>query len=176
MKTKTIGKGYPKISYIINNWPKTKNILKKFIISNQKKPDLFLLTILCLNELRVFKLDRYSKILKQMANICSRNINFNTYHDQHHFKSVLIVSCILAKQVNLKYKDRILLAIIALTHDMNHQGRRVLIKEPYFQENKSYNDLRRILFKKILSHKELVRIKRIFQSTFEMNNVSTTTT
>lgn len=166
MKIHTIGKGYPKISYIVNNWPKTKDILKKFIISNHQKPDLFFLTIYCLKELRVYKVKRYSSLLKKITNICSRNVYFNTYHDHHHFKSVLIVSCILAKQVNLKYKDRVLLAIIALTHDMNHQGRRVLITEPYYQENKSYNDLKRILFKKILSNKELHRIKRIFQSTF----------
>ena len=70
MKIHTIGKGYPKISYIVNNWPKTKDILKKFIISNQQKPDLFFLTIYCLKELRVYKVKRYSSLLKKITNIC----------------------------------------------------------------------------------------------------------
>ena len=78
----------------------------------------------------------------------------------------MILSCFLAKKINLKYRDRILLIIIALTHDMNHQGRRVLIKKTFYQEEKSYNDLKRVLFKNILSFKEIKRIKRIFKSTY----------
>ena len=30
-------KGYPSLSYIAKNWPRTKYLLKKFVLSNQKK-------------------------------------------------------------------------------------------------------------------------------------------
>ena len=57
-----------------------------------------------------------------------KNFTFNTYHDQHHFKSVVLIACLLAKLSKLKLEeDKILLVIIALTHDLNHQGRRVII-------------------------------------------------
>ena len=159
-------KGYPNLNYISNNWPRTKSILKKFILSNHKKPDLFHLTKICLKELKVCRLKNYEVALRKLSKICSRNIYYNTYHDQHHFKTVMILSCFLAKKINLKYRDRILLIIIALTHDMNHQGRRILLKKPFYQEEKSYNDLKRVLFKNILSLKEITRIKRIFKSTY----------
>ncbi len=54
MKNYLIDKGFPSINYIVNNWPLTKNTLKKFILSNHKKPDLYSLTIACMNELRIF--------------------------------------------------------------------------------------------------------------------------
>ncbi len=161
-----IEKGYPSITYITNNWPRTKHILKKFVISNYKKPDLYLLTLICLKELRVFKVNIFKNEIKKLAKICSRNTNFNTYHDQHHFKSVLIIACILGKQVKLKYRDRLLLNIIALTHDMNHQGRRVLVGKKFYQEQRSFDDLRKIIFNKILSHREIKRVHRIFLSTY----------
>ncbi len=162
----TLEKGYPNLNYISNSWPRTKLVLKKFILSNQKKPDFLHLIKACLKELKVHKFKSFEGTLKKLSKICSRNIYFNTYHDQHHFKTVIILSCILAKKVNLKYRDRILLIIIALTHDMNHQGRRIPINRPFYQEEKSFNDLKRILFKNILSLKEINRIRRIFRSTY----------
>ena len=48
--------------------------------------------------------------------------------------------------MDLSHKDRLLLIIIALTHDMNHQGRRILGAEPYYQEIKSYNELEKVIF------------------------------
>ena len=116
--------------------------------------------------IKIFKVENYKSIIRKLSKLCLRNTCFNTYHDSHHFKSVLVISCILGKQINLKYKDRLLLVIIALTHDMNHQGRRILMSKPYYQELKSYEGLEKILFKKILNFKELKRIKRIFESTF----------
>ena len=169
MKKRVIDKGWPTISYIVNNWPRTKNILKKFILSNHKKPNLFDLSVVCLNELKVFKIQEYKPVLFKLSKLCSRNIYFNTYHDQHHFKAVLVISCILAKQMDLSHKDRLLLIIIALTHDMNHQGRRILGAEPYYQEIKSYNELEKVIFKKILNFKEMQRVKKIFKNTYFPN-------
>ena len=166
MRNFPLDKGLPSLSYIVKNWPKTKCILKKYILSNHKKPDLYSIALICLKELKVFKLKEYKSIIRKLSKLCLRNTCFNTYHDSHHFKSVLVISCILGKQINLKYKDRLLLVIIALTHDMNHQGRRILMSKPYYQELKSYDGLEKILFKKIFYLKELKRIKRIFESTF----------
>ena len=166
MRNFPLDKGLPSLSYIATNWPRTKCILKKYILSNHKQPDLYSIAIICLKELNIFKLKDYKSIIRKLSKLCLRNICFNTYHDSHHFKSVLVISCILGKQINLKYKDRLLLVIIALTHDMNHQGRRILMSKPYYQELKSYEGLEKILFKKIFNFKELKRIKRIFESTF----------
>ncbi len=166
MRHLPIEKGFPSLSYISNNWPRTKNILKKFIISNYKNPNLYHLTEICLKESKIFKIRNFKSELKKLAKICSRNIYFNTYHDQHHFKSVMVIACILGKQLKLHHKDRLLLNIIALSHDMNHQGRRVLSGQKFYQEKRSYEDLEKIIFNKILNQKEIKRIKRIFLSTY----------
>ena len=158
-------KNTPSLNYIVNNWPRTKNILKKYVLSNYKKPNFYRLCKVCLKQLNFHKIKNYEKTLKILSKQCSLNPNYNTYHDQHHFKTVVIISCLLAKLIKLKNKDKILLVIIALTHDMNHQGRRVL-KTPYFQEDRSANDLKKVFFKKILNHKEWKRIHKIFQSTY----------
>ena len=166
MRNFPLDKGLPSINYIVKNWPRTKCVLKKYILSNHKQPDLYSTVMICLKELKFFKVEVYKSIIKKLSKLCLRNNCSNSYHDSHHFKSVLVISCILGKQINLKYKDRLLLVIIALTHDMNHQGRRILISKPYSQELKSYGRLEKILFRKILNFKELKRIKRIFESTF----------
>lgn len=166
MKNYPIDKGLPSISYIVNNWPKTKYILKKYILSNQKKPDLLSLTLTCFKEMKIFKVRNLKTVIKKLSFECSRNVYFNSYHDQHHFKTVLVLSCILAKQINLNLKDRVLLIIIALSHDMNHQGRRIKTAIPYYQEDLSCRDLEKIIFKKVLSLAEIKRIKRIFRSTY----------
>ena len=52
-------KNFPSISYIANNWPRSKTVLKKFILSNQKKPNLYNICINCLNDLNVQKLKEF---------------------------------------------------------------------------------------------------------------------
>ena len=90
-----------------------------------------------MKDLNVFKIRDYNLILKKLARSSSNNFTFNSYHDQHHFKSVILIACLLAKLSKLKFnEEKILLVIIALTHDINHQGRRV-INQPYYQEDKS---------------------------------------
>ena len=158
-------KHYPSLSYIANNWPRTKHLLKKFVLSNQKKPDFYEICTKCLNDLNIFKIRDYRSILKKLSKLCSYNFTYNSYHDQHHFKSVILIACLLAKLSKLKSNDdKILLVIIALTHDLNHQGRRV-INKPYYQEEKSFKDLSYVIFKKI-TYKKYYRIKKIFRSTF----------
>ena len=158
-------KRYPSLSYIAKNWPRTKHSLKKFVLSNQKKPDFYKICINCLKDLKVLKLGGYAPILKKLSKLSSKNVTYNSYHDQHHFKSVILISCLLAKLSKLMVcEDKILLVVIALTHDLNHQGRRI-INIPYYQEDKSFRDLSYIIHKKI-TNKKYNRIKRIFRSTF----------
>jgi len=165
MRNNPIEKNFPSITYIANNWPNTKHHLRKFVMSNSKKPDFFKLCFSCLKELNVHKLNNHKKTLEELVKICSQNVNYNTYHDPHHFKSVIVIACLLAKLINLNQSDRILLVIIALTHDMNHQGRRIIAK-PYYQEDRSSSDLEKIWFKRILNLKKWKRIQRIFRSTY----------
>ena len=165
MRNYPLDKDYPSLSYIVTNWPKTKPILRKFVMSNHKKPDLLKLCTNCLKDLNVHNYHNLKNALFKISQICSKNVNSNTYHDQHHFKAVIIISCLLAKLSNLKTFDLILLVIIALAHDINHQGRRI-IKKPFYQEIKSASDLEKIIFRKILNHKKWQRIFRIIKSTY----------
>ena len=155
-------KHFPSLSYIANRWPRSKHILlKKYVLSNQKKPDFFNICNKCLKDLNVFKIRDYNLILKKLAKLSSNNFTFNSYHDQHHFKSVILIACLLAKLSKLKFnEEKILLIIIALTHDINHQGRRI-INQPYYQEDKSFKDLSYIIFKK-MTNKKYNRIKKKF--------------
>ena len=166
MRNYPFEKNFPSISYIANNWPRTKNVLKKFILSNHKLPDLYNLCLNCLNDLNVHKIDKIKPVLKKLSILCSKNVTYNTYHDSHHFKSVIIIACLLAKLSNLKNnEDKLLLVIIALTHDLGHLGRRVQ-NISFFQEEKSFKELSRILFKVKPNFNKNQRIKKIFRSTF----------
>ena len=166
MRNYPFEKNFPSISYIANNWPRTKNVLKKFILSKHKLPDLYNLCLNCLNDLNVHKIDKMKPVLKKLSILCSKNVTYNTYHDPHHFKSVIIISCLLAKLSNLKNNgDRLLLVIIALTHDLGHLGRRIQNKS-FYQEERSFNELSRVLFKVKPNFKENQRIKKIFKSTY----------
>ena len=159
-------KNLPSLAYIINNWPNTKHLLKKFILSNQKKPNFYKLCISCLNELNVYKIGNFKEVIKILSKKSSMNFTFNSYHDQHHFKSVIIISCLLAKLSNFKAKEDIIwLILIALTHDLFHQGRRI-IKTSYYQEEKSFKELYFVAFKKLLNHKKFKRFEKIFRSTY----------
>ena len=159
-------KNFPSITYIANNWPRSKDILKKFILSNHKLPDLYNLCLNCLNDLNVHKVERMKPVLKKLSILCSKNVTYNTYHDSHHFKSVIIIACLLAKLSKLKSnEDRFLLIIIALTHDLGHLGRRVQNRS-YYQEDRSFCELSRILFKASPNFKKNERIKKIFRSTY----------
>tara|TARA_B100000029_G_scaffold496404_1_gene562681 strand:- start:400 stop:1119 length:720 start_codon:yes stop_codon:yes gene_type:complete len=165
MKNYPFEKNYPSLSYIVNNWPKTKPLLKRFVLSNHKKPEFYKMSINLLNDMNIKKMGNFKLVLKKLSKISSLNPTYNTYHDQHHFKTVLIISCLLAKLINLDRKDRLLLVVIALAHDLLHSGRRIL-KLPYYQELKSFSHLKYILSKTIFKYKDLKRIQRIFQSTF----------
>jgi hypothetical protein len=166
MRNYPFEKNFPSISYIANNWPRTKDVLKKFILSNHKLPDLYNLCLNCLSDLNVHKIDKMKPILKKLSTLCSKNVTYNTYHDSHHFKSVIIIACLLAKLSNLKnYEDKFLLIIIALTHDLGHLGRRIQNRS-FYQEEKSFSELSRNLFRAKPNFKKNQRIKKIFRSTY----------
>ena len=166
MRNYPFEKKFPSISYIANNWPRSKDILKKFILSNHKLPNLYNLCLNCLNDLNVHKVERIKPVLKKLSTLCLKNVTYNTYHDPHHFKSVIIIACLLAKLSNLKNnEDKLLLVIIALTHDLGHLGRRIQNKS-FYQEERSFSELSRILFKIKPNFKKNQRIKKIFRSTY----------
>ena len=55
MREYPLEKNMPSINYIINNWPRSKFILKKFILSKHSAPDLFNICKLSLRELKVLR-------------------------------------------------------------------------------------------------------------------------
>ena len=166
MRNHPFEKNFPSISYIANNWPRSKHVLKKYILSNQKLPNLYKLCLNCLNDLNMHKVGRMKPVLKKLSILCSKNVTYNTYHDPHHFKSVIIIACLLAKLSNLtNNEDKLLLVIIALTHDLGHSGRRIQNRS-FYQEERSFNELSRVLFKVKPNFKENQRIKKIFRSTY----------
>ena len=56
MKNYPFEKNYPSLSYIVNNWPKTKPLLKRFVLSNHKKPEFYKMSINLLNDMNIKKM------------------------------------------------------------------------------------------------------------------------
>ena len=165
MREYPLEKNMPSLNYIINNWPRSKPVLKKFVLSKHSVPDLLNICQLCLKELKVFREQRINFILSKVSKICSINKTYNTYHNSHHFKAVIVTACIIAKNTELSNRDKVLLVIISLCHDIGHQGRRIISK-PYYQEELSYHVFRRFFYKVFSKKKELQRILRIFRNTY----------
>ena len=67
MRNFPLDKGLPSLDYIVKNWPRTKCILKKYILSNHKQPDLYSIATICLKELKVFKLKDYKPIIRKLS-------------------------------------------------------------------------------------------------------------
>ena len=158
-------KSYPSLDYIVLRWPKCRHAIAKYALSNYIKPDLLKVSKACLKSLNFYKKDPLLLVIKDLTKKCSRNFTSNKYHDQHHFKAVLVISCLFAKLYKLKNKDKILLVIIALTHDMSHQGKRI-ISHQFYQEKKTINELRCMVYKKLLNRITWIRIKRIILNTY----------
>ena len=165
MRQYPLEKNMPSLNYIINNWPRSKSILKKFVLSKHSAPDLLNICQLCLKELKVFREKQIYTILSRVCKICLLNKTYNTYHNSHHFKAVIVTACIIAKNTELSNRDKVLLVIISLCHDIGHQGRRIISK-PYYQEELSYHLFRRFFYKVFSKKKELQRILRIFRNTY----------
>lgn len=162
---KNFDKYLPDINYIVARWPSSIHLIKKYVMSNQKKPDLYNLSICLLRNLNFHQKHPLKDTFKTLSKICDLNVTYNTYHNVHHFKSTLILATIYGKLLPLKKFDNILLILIALTHDMNHQGRRIL-KESYYQELLTLKKLQQKIFKSVLSHKKWLRIKKIILNTY----------
>ena len=156
---------FPDIYYLACRWPKSKFLVKKYVMSNQKKPDLYKLCNCCLKDLNFHSKHPLKNSLKVLVKKCSQNPTYNTYHNQHHFKSVIILASIFAKLLNLKNHDKIFLIFLALTHDMNHQGRRI-IKKPFYQELITLKNLKPIIFRNLINLKKWNRIQNILLNTY----------
>ena len=97
--------------------------------------------------------------------MCLVNKTYNSYHDSHHFKTVVVIACMIAMSERLSERDRALLIIVALCHDFDHQGRRI-ISRPYYQEEISFQKFRRLFHKSIFRTSEINRIHKIFRNTY----------
>ena len=164
---------FPSVRYLAIRWPKSKPLVKKYVMSNHKKPDLLKLSLCCLKDLNYNCKHPIRKSLKLLSKKCSENHTYNSYHDQHHFKSVIVVSSIFANILSLKNNEKIFLILLALTHDMNHQGRRIL-STPYYQELKTLKKVQPYVFKHFVSYKMWIRFKRILLNTYFPKIVNST--
>ena len=161
----TFDKFTPSLKYIALRWPLSKYIVKKYVMSNFAKPDLLKLCTCCLKDLN-FRLKLplvYS--LKKLTTVANINPTYNFYHDCHHLKSVILVSSIFAKILNLKSHDKFFVVFIALIHDFNHKGRRTL-RKPFYQEKQTINALNGKVFKHFLNFNKWNRVQRIILNTY----------
>lgn len=158
-------KNFPSLQYIFLRWPKSKDIILKYSLFHFKKPDFFKLSIICMKELQIDIKNPLYFPLSKLAILCSKNVNSNKYHDQHHFKSVLLIACLFAKISKIKRNERLLIIILALVHDMNHQGKRI-VNKPYYQEKKTIQALEKVIYRKLLNNKIWKRINRILLNTY----------
>lgn len=165
MKQNIFEKNVPSLDYLFIRWPKSKSLIKNYLLNDKKEPNFEKICNSFLKDMQCKNFAIFKTVLKILSKICSMNPTSNKYHDQHHFKSVLLISCILAKKKKLNNYDKILVIIISLTHDMNHQGKRI-IKKNYYQEEKTLKQLKYILFKKLLNYKRWQRIRKIVLNTF----------
>lgn len=162
----------PSLKYITLRWPLSKNIVKKYVMSNYAKPDLLKLCSCCLKDLN-FRLKLplvYS--LKKLTKVANINTTYNFYHDCHHFKSVVLISSIFAKILNLKNHDKLFVVLIALIHDLNHKGRRNL-KKPFYQEKQTLKVLNGKIFRYFLNFKKWNRVQRIVLNTYFLKTPKT---
>ena len=67
MREFPLEKNLPSLNYIINNWPRSKPILKKFVISKHSSPDLSNICQLCLRELKVFRVTKINSIFRKLS-------------------------------------------------------------------------------------------------------------
>ena len=105
MRQHPLQKNIPTLGYIINNWPRTKPILQKFVVSRHSLPNLLKLCNVCLNELKVFREKEILKPLKKVTRLCLINKTYNSYHDCHHFGSDCYNS-IIAKKSKLSKREK----------------------------------------------------------------------
>ena len=165
MKQFIFDKNTPSLNYIFLKWPISKYLVSKYIFSEYKKPDLLKLSLSSLEFLKVKYNKPLSKTFYKLAKQCNLNVYNNKYHNPHHSKAVLIVAVIFARKLKLNGYEAFLVVLISLVHDMGHQGKRVL-KNPYYQEKKTINNLNKIIFKVLLNNKKWKRIERILLNTY----------
>ena len=165
MKQNIFEKNVPSLSYMKIRWPKSIFVIRKYLTCVKKTPNFERICYCFLRDLQYKNIQLFRGILKTLSKKCSMNFTSNKYHDQHHFKSVLLISYILTKKKKINDFEKILLLILSLAHDMDHQGKRI-IKKHYYQEEKTLKALQFILFKKLLSFKKWQRIKKIILNTF----------
>ena len=107
--------------------------------------------------------------LRRLVRAAARNSGANSYHHQGHFAHVIMAAGVLAALADLHQKDRALLVLAALVHDLDHQGRRGA-RTLYWQEELSFRVACRALLGRGGDARLAVRLRSLLRATALTND------
>jgi len=85
--------------------------------------------------------------LDRLAGLAARDPRSNSYHHTGHVMHVVMAAGLLASRAGLKRRERELLVLAALVHDLDHHGRRAARCPRYRQEDWSAGIVARCLMR-----------------------------
>jgi len=107
--------------------------------------------------------------LRRLVRAAARNSGANSYHHRGHFAHVIMAAGVLGSLAGLHRKDRALLVLAALVHDLDHQGRRGAGKL-YWQEDLSAGVACRALLGRGGDPRLAVRLRSLLRATALTND------
>ena len=107
--------------------------------------------------------------LRRLVRAAARNSGTNSYHHRGHFAHVIMAAGVLAGKAGIGRRDRALLVLAALVHDLDHQGRRGASRL-YWQEDWSSDVACRALLGRHGDARLAVRLRRLLRATALTND------
>ena len=105
-----------------------------------------------------------NRAVSRLVTLAARQGPGNRYHHAGHFAHVVMAAGLLAASAGLYGRDRDLLAVAALIHDLNHLGRRSS-KRLFHQERQSAAAARRIIVGAGADARLAARLERLLMAT-----------
>ena len=103
--------------------------------------------------------------LSRLTRVAARNGRSNHYHHAGHFAHVMMAAAMLAARAGINPKERNLLILAALVHDLDHHGRRAKAYPLYKQERLSARLAGRILLRHSGDPRLVRRLERLIVAT-----------
>ena len=102
--------------------------------------------------------------LRRLVRVATRNSGANSYHHRGHVAHVIMAAGVLARMAGIRGRDRALLVLAALVHDLDHQGRRGGGRL-YWQEDRSARVACRALMGRNGDARRAVRLAGMIRAT-----------
>lgn len=102
--------------------------------------------------------------LRRLVRLAARNSGTNSYHHGGHFAHVIMATGVLAALAGIRGRDRALLVLAGLVHDLDHQGRRGAARL-YWQETWSAGLTGRVLLGRGGDARLAARLGRMIRAT-----------